>query len=142
MMSQKANWEGDGAYSILKIINQKEAEIRQQVAEAQHRTAGLIQAAREEAKLMLAQADQEARAEAEQCYQRGVEEANEKAEALLIAARERAMALRHLAQARLDEAAWRLVSLTLPASAGDDDSPALQSSAVGKSDRSVSKITL
>lgn len=114
-MSEEANREDNNAYSVLRIINQKEAEISHQVAEAQHRTAALVQAAREEAEQMLTQADQEARAEAERCYQRGLEEANEKAEALLITAREQAVVLRGLAQARLDEAAWCLMSLILPA---------------------------
>ena len=115
-MSQEASREGNeaNATSVLKIINQKEAELRHQVAEAQHRASALIQAAREEAEQMLVQADQEARAEAEQRYQHELEEANQKAEALLITARDQAVELRHLAQARLDEAAWRLVSLTLP----------------------------
>jgi vacuolar-type H+-ATPase subunit H len=115
-MSQEASRKDDrtNAYAVLSLINRKETEIRHQVAEAQHRAAALVQAAREEAELRLAQADQEARAEAERLYQCGLEEANEKAEILLSTAQEQAAALRRLAQARLDKAAWNLVNLILP----------------------------
>jgi vacuolar-type H+-ATPase subunit H len=118
MISQEANPKGDNAYSVLRAINQKETEIRQQVAEAQQRAAALVQAAREDANQMLAQADQEARVEAERIYQSGLKEANEKAETLLSTAQERAASLRQLAQVRLDEAVSQLVKLILPEQGG------------------------
>jgi vacuolar-type H+-ATPase subunit H len=115
-MSQETNSEEDraNAFTVLKIINQKEAEIRQQIVETQQRAAASIQAAHEEAEQRLAQAEEEARAEAERLYQDGLKEANEKAEILLKVAHEQAASLRHLAQARRDEAAAQLVRLILP----------------------------
>ena len=99
--------------SPLQVIKQKELDLRQRVEAAHRQAEAKIQAAREEAKQIIARADQEGRAEANVFYQRGIEEAKQEAETIVAAAHEEAVALRHRAMARLDDAASWIVELVL-----------------------------
>jgi vacuolar-type H+-ATPase subunit H len=99
--------------SPLQVIKQKESDLRQRVEAAHRQAEAKIQAAREEAKQTIAQADQEGRAEANAFYQRGIQEAVHEAETIVAAAHEESVALRHQATARLNDAARWIVELVL-----------------------------
>ena len=103
-----------GSASPLQVIKQKESDLRLRVEEARRQAEANIQAAREEADQIIAQADQEGRAAAEARYQRGIEEARQEAEAIAAAAHEEAAALRRWAMVRLDDAVRQIVELVLP----------------------------
>ena len=99
--------------SPLQSIRQKELDLRRRVEETDRQTEAQIQAAREEAKKTIDQADREGQAEAETIFQQGVEEAQQQAEAIVTAAHTDAATLRAQAATRLDEVAERIVALVL-----------------------------
>jgi vacuolar-type H+-ATPase subunit H len=100
--------------SPLQAIHQQELALRRRLEAARQQSEAQIQEARAEAERMQAQADQEGRVAAETCYQQGIEQARREAEALVTAAQEEAMALRHRTMARLNEVAAHIVKLVLP----------------------------
>jgi len=99
--------------SPLQSISQKELDLRRRVEEADRQAEAQIQAAREEAKKTIDQADREGQAEAEAIFRQGVEEARQQAEAIVTAAHTDAATLRAQATPRLAEAAERIVVLVL-----------------------------
>ncbi len=101
------------ATSPLQAIHQKELALRRQVEEAHCRAEAQIQAARQEAENVIAQANREGQAEAEAIFQQGLEEARQQAEAIVAAAYDEAATLRLKAAPRLDEVAERIVTLVL-----------------------------
>ena len=105
--------------SPLHAINQKELALRRRVEEAHRQAEAQIQAAHEDAKKIIAQAEREGRAEAEVIFRRGVDEARQQAEAVVAAAHEEATTLRARGMARLDEVAQRIVGLVLPGGTPD-----------------------
>lgn len=100
--------------SPLQVIHQKELALRRRLEEARRQAEARIQAAREEAERVIAQADQEGRVAAESCYQQGMAQARREAEAIVTAAQEEAIALHHRAMARLNAVAAQIVELVLP----------------------------
>ena len=103
--------------SPLQVIQHKELDLSRRVEEARRQAEAKIQAAREEARQIIAQADQEGRAEADTIYQRGIEAARSEAETVVAAAHQEADALRRQATARLDDAAMHIVDIVLPTQA-------------------------
>lgn len=73
-----------------------------------------LQAARAEAEQILAQAEQEGRAEAKAFFEQGLVAAQQEAEAILADAQEQAVALHKRAATHLDSAATRIIKLVLP----------------------------
>ncbi len=101
-------------FSPLQLIHQQELELRRRVDEAHEQAEAQIQAARQEAKKMIAQADREGRIEAEAIFQRGIDQAQQQAEEIVSAAQSEAATLRDQTLVRLDEVAPRIVALVLP----------------------------
>ncbi len=99
--------------SPLHAIHQKELALRQQVEAAHGRAEAQLQAAREEAQNVIAQANREGQAKAEAIFQQGLDEARQQAETIVAAAREEAALLRLKASPRLDEVAERIVAFVL-----------------------------
>jgi V/A-type H+-transporting ATPase subunit G/H len=100
--------------SPLQVIQHKELDLSRRVEEARRQAEARIQAAREEARQIIAQADQEGRSEADAFYQRGIEAARREAETVVAAAHQEADALRCQATAGLDDAARHIVDMVLP----------------------------
>ena len=103
--------------SPLQVIQHKELDLSRRVEEARRQAEARIQAAREEARQIIAQADQVGRAEADAFYQRGIEAARREAETVVAAAHREADALRRQATAGLDDAARHIVDIVVPAEA-------------------------
>ena len=99
--------------SPLQAINKKELELRRKVEEADHQAEAQIQAAREQARDVIAQANREGQAKAEAIFQQGVEEARQQAKAIVAAGQEEAATLHLKAKPRLDEVAERIVMFVL-----------------------------
>ena len=99
--------------SPLQAINKKELELRRRVEEADRQAEAQIQAAREQARNVIAQADREGQAKAEAIFQQGIEEARQQAKAIVAAAHEEAATLHLKAKPRLDEVAERIVMFVL-----------------------------
>jgi vacuolar-type H+-ATPase subunit H len=99
--------------SPLQAINKKELELRRRVEEADRQAEAQIQAAREQAQNVIAQADREGQAKAEAIFQQGIEEARQQAKAIVAAAHEEAATLHLKAKPRLDEVAERIVMFVL-----------------------------
>lgn len=102
------------AISPLQVIKHRELDLSRRVEEVQRQAEARIQAAREEARQIIAQAQQEGRSEADAFYQRGIEAAGREAETIVAAAHQEADALRRQATARLEDAAQRIVEFVLP----------------------------
>ena len=100
--------------SPLQVIKQKELVLQHRIEEARREAEVQVQAAREQAEQIIAQADREGRAEADALFDRGIEEARLEAKAMLDSAHEEAAALRRQATARLDEATRQVVEFVLP----------------------------
>lgn len=101
------------ASTPLQAINQKELELRGQLHEARQRAEVSKQTARAEAEQMVARADQDGQVEADILYRTGMQQAQQEADAILVAARAKACALRRVAEARFDDAARQIADLVL-----------------------------
>jgi vacuolar-type H+-ATPase subunit H len=101
--------------SPLQVIQHKELDLSRRVEDARRQAEARIQAAREEARQIIAQADQQGRSEADAFYQRGIEAARREAETVVAAAHQKADALRRQATAGLDDVAQHIVDMVLPA---------------------------
>ena len=99
--------------SPLQAINKKELELRRRVEEADRQAEAQIQAAREQARNVIAQADREGQAKAKAIFQQGVEEARQQAKAIVAAAYEEAASLHFKAKPRLNKVAERIVMFVL-----------------------------
>jgi vacuolar-type H+-ATPase subunit H len=99
--------------SPLQAINKKELDLRRRVEEADRQAEAQIQAAREQARNVIAQAHREGQAKAKAIFQQGVEEARQQAKAIVAAAQEEAATLHLKAKSRLDEVAERIVVFVL-----------------------------
>lgn len=99
--------------SPLQAINKKELELRRRVEEADRQAETQIQAAREQAQNVIAQADREGQAKAEAIFQQGIEEARQQAKAVVATAHEEAATLHLKAKPRLAEVAGRIVMFVL-----------------------------
>jgi vacuolar-type H+-ATPase subunit H len=99
--------------SPLQAINKKELELRRRVEEADRQAEAQIQAAREQARKVIAQANREGQAKAEALFQQGIEEARQQAKVIVAAAHEEAATLHLKAKPRLDEVAKRIVMFVL-----------------------------
>lgn len=100
--------------SPLEAIHQKETELRQRLKEARQQAEANMQTARDEARKLVAQADQQGRAEAHAFYEQGLVTAQQEAEAIVKAAHEEEIALRQRVAASFDVAARRIMKLVLP----------------------------
>jgi vacuolar-type H+-ATPase subunit H len=99
--------------SPLQAIHQKELALRRQVEEAHCRAGAQLEAAREEAQDVMAQARHQGKVEAEAIFQQGIQEARQQAEAVVAAAYEEAATLRLKAKPGLAEVAERIVKFVL-----------------------------
>jgi vacuolar-type H+-ATPase subunit H len=100
--------------SPLQAIHQKETELRRRLEEARQQAEASLQAARDEARKLVAQADLQGRVEAKTFLEQGLDAAQQEAETILSAAHEEEVALQQRVTARLDEAAWQIMKLALP----------------------------
>ena len=100
--------------SPLQAIHQKELELRRRVEQAQRQAEAQMLVARQEAKKIIAQAEQQGRAEAEDIFQQGLEAARQQAQDIVAGAHQEAATLRDRATARLDKVAGQIVALVLP----------------------------
>lgn len=99
--------------SPLQAISKKELELRHRVEEADRQAEAQIQAAREQVRNVIAQADREGQAKAEAIFQHGVDEARQQAKAIVAEAHEEAATLHLKAKPRLDEVAESIVMFVL-----------------------------
>jgi len=99
--------------SPLQAINKKELELRHRVEEADRQAEVQIEAAHEQARNVIAQADREGQAKAQALFQQGIEEAQQQAKAIVTAAHKKAATLHLKAKPRLDEVAERIVTFVL-----------------------------
>lgn len=99
--------------SPLQAINKKELELRRRVEEADRQAEAQIQAAREQARNVIAQADREGQTKVEAIFQQGIEEARQQAKAVVATAHEEAATLHLKAKPRLAEVAERIVMFVL-----------------------------
>jgi vacuolar-type H+-ATPase subunit H len=99
--------------SPLQAIHQKELVLRQQVEQAHCRAEAQLEAARAEAQDIIAQAHQQGKVEADTIFQQGIQEARQQAEAIIVAAYDKAAMLRTQAEPRLDEVAESIVTFVL-----------------------------
>ena len=100
--------------SPLSAIHQKETDLRRQLEAARRQAEVRLLAARAEAQRMVAQAEQESRAEAKAFFEQGLEAAQREAEAILTTAQAEAAALHDRVATRLNEAAQQILKLVLP----------------------------
>jgi vacuolar-type H+-ATPase subunit H len=99
--------------SPLPTIHQKEADLRHRLEGARQKAEVSLQAAREEAQRIVAQAEQEGRAEAKAFFEQGLEVAQREAEAILTTAQAEAVGLHDRVAPRLNEAAQQILKLVL-----------------------------
>jgi vacuolar-type H+-ATPase subunit H len=100
--------------SPLQAIHQKETELRRRLEETRQQAEASIQTARDEARKLVAQADQQGRAEAKAFFEQGLVAVQQEAVAIVNAAREEEVVLQQRVAADLDEAARQIMKLALP----------------------------
>ena len=99
--------------SLLQAINQKEFELRQRLHEARRQMQEAEEQAEQQAREAVLLAEQQGKTEAEALYRAGIDQAQTKADALLLAARNEALAIRQSAATRLQAAAREVVEWVL-----------------------------